>query len=373
MRAIRVLLPRLAVALLGTLLALAASELVLRARGPSPRGEGLRGLHEARPDRRWIYGLRPGIVGRIGSAGGVEYRVNEDGFRGPRYARPKPPGVHRLLVVGDSVAFGFAVEEGRTFPRLMEERLARIAPGARIEVPALAVGGYNPYTEAALLEDVGVTYEPDLVLVQFCINDLNDPTLHFDAQTRLHLGNLPDAAYPDPSRRHRPLPTPALLARCRPWSQLCARLDGLLLGWLAPPADEAAWREAVRFLGADAGPEWAWLEARYGEMSVTAAAAGARFAVLAFPHPPQLGGDGEDPVQQRLLEMGARRGWVTIDPLPAFRRVMSSGGGRLFLDWWHPTELGHRIAAEVTVEDLACRGMLPAAVPCEHHLGASGR
>src|SRR5205823_3569057 len=75
--------------------------------------------------------------------------------------------------------------------------------------------GYNPYTEAQLFADVGVGYRPDLVLVEFCINDLNDPTLHFDASTMASLGALPEAAFPDPGGR-RPAAGPA--------ARLCRRL-----------------------------------------------------------------------------------------------------------------------------------------------------
>ena len=39
------------------------------------------------------------------------------------------------------------------------------------------------------------------MLVQFCINDLNDPTFHFDASTVRALGELPEKAFPDPEAR----------------------------------------------------------------------------------------------------------------------------------------------------------------------------
>ncbi|MEE9608203.1 MAG: GDSL-type esterase/lipase family protein, partial [Myxococcota bacterium] len=179
---------RFALAAAGALLGLAVAELALRAAAPLFPVSELRGLHEARPDRPWLYGLRPGASGQLEErTGDVRYRINQDGFRGRGYARPKPPGVFRVLVVGDSIAFGYGVEQSEAFPQVLEERLSEAAPEARVEVLNLGTGGYNPYTEAALLRDVGVSYEPDLVLVQFAINDLNDPTLHFDAQSRLHL------------------------------------------------------------------------------------------------------------------------------------------------------------------------------------------
>jgi lysophospholipase L1-like esterase len=351
--------------LLGAVVALALAEAAARLLRPSPPGGGLRGLHEFRPDRPWLYGLRPGAEGRVAETGDALYRINADGFRGPRHARPKPAASFRVVVVGDSVAFGYGVAEADAFPRLLESRLAELAPAAGIEVVNLGVGGYNAWNEAELLADVGASYQPDLVLVQFCINDLNDPTIHFDAQTRLVLSAIPDAAFPDASRRLAPRHAPS---RLRAWcaaSRLCTLARD---GWLAARArdfDDADKRAAVRPVETQDGPEWRWLEARYLEMDAVARRLGARFAVLAMPHPAQLERSGPDPVQERLRELGRRHGWTVIDPLPAFRAAHAAGT-RLFLDWWHPTPEGHRLAAADLLESLACAGELgePARAAC---------
>jgi hypothetical protein len=167
--------------LLGLTTGLAAAELALRVLPMTPASD-VRGLHELRPDRPWLYGMRPGAEMR--GPGGVRYQVNADGFRDHTYTRPKPGGTFRIVVLGHSVAFGWGVALEDTYPKLLEARLATLAPGKRLEVLNLGVSGYNAYTEAALFRDVGVGYQPDLVMVEFGINDLNDPTLHFDAQTR---------------------------------------------------------------------------------------------------------------------------------------------------------------------------------------------
>ncbi len=183
MRALRILLLRVDLAGLGVLLALVLGEIAARLFVQPGSVSELRGLHEFRPDRGWLYGLRPGAEGRLSATGDALYRINEDGFRGPRHARPKPDRVLRGLVVGDSIAFGYGVEEASAFPRVLEKQLATRIPSKRVEVVNLGVGGYNPWNEAQLLKGFGLGYQPDLVLAQFCINDLNDPTLHFDAQT----------------------------------------------------------------------------------------------------------------------------------------------------------------------------------------------
>jgi lysophospholipase L1-like esterase len=343
-------------------LTLALGELVLRALAPGRSATDRRGLHEPRPDRPWLYGMRPGAQGTLEISGAeVLYRINAAGFRDHAHLRPKPKGVFRVIVLGDSVAFGYGVPLAETFPKRMEEQLAALARGAGVggvEVLSLAVSGYNPYTQAELLRDLGESYAPDLVLVQFCINDLNDPTLHFDAQTRLHLGAIPDLAYPDPSLR-RPAPwVPATLLRGCRRSHVCSLLDDLVLAMTAAVPEEAQQRAAAVPVQGDAGPEWRWIEAQYLDIARASRRLGAEFAVIAFPYPAQLEGRGDHPVQRRLRELGDRNQWVTVDPLERFR-MASHRRVSLFIDWWHPTPAGHGVAAGEILRQLSCGGLLP--------------
>jgi hypothetical protein len=372
MRARRILL-RVALVALGLVVGLALGEVAARWLVPSAAVSELRGLHEFRPDRSWLYGLRPGAEGRLSETGDALYRINEDGFRGPRHARPKPPEITRVVVLGDSIAFGYAVEEASSFPRILETQLAALVPQAGIEVVNLGVGGYNAWNEAELLNDVGITYQPDLVLVQFCINDLNDPSVHFEAQTRLLLSTIPDAAFPNPALRRGPRHSPSRILGWCVASKLCALTRDRWLDAFATEFDQAAKQAAVVPVESDDGPEWRWLEARYLEMAAAAERAGARFAVLAFPYPAQLTGRGPDPVQERVLALARRHGWTAIDPLPAFRAA-DAAGTALFLDWWHPSEAGQRLAAEETLRVLACGGELgeKARGACPASAGAQG-
>jgi hypothetical protein len=357
MRALRLLLLRATLVVLGTVSALAIGEAAARLLIPAGSVSELRGLHEFRPDRGWLYGLRPGAEGRLSTTGDALYRINQDGFRGPKHARPKPVGANRVVVLGDSIAFGYGVDEASAFPRVLERQLAALAPQANIEIVNLAVGGYNAWNEAELLKDVGVTYQPDLVLVQFCINDLNDPSVHFDAQTRILLSTIPDDAFPNPSLRRGPRHSPSrFLAWCAA-SSLCAAASDQWLAAQEPHFDDAAKRAALTPVETDDGPEWDWLETRYLEMAAAAERAGSRFAVLAFPYPAQLTGHTPDPVQERVLALARRNGWTGVDPLPAFRAAHAAGT-TLFSDWWHPTAVGQRIAAEEALRVLACGGEL---------------
>jgi hypothetical protein len=249
---------RAALVLFGVAFALAVWEVALRWLEPSPRTMGgRRVLHELRLDRPWLYRLRPGTSGYMTPQMSILYRVNADGFRDRLRERPKPDGVYRILVLGDSVTFGYGVEAEQSFPRLLEDELAERAPAAGIEVLNFGVGGYNPYTEVELFKDIGTRYEPDLVIVQFCINDLDDPTASYSVHSRQRLAMIPDAAYPDPSLRQSPLRVSYLPRRpCRA-SRVCSRIeDGLqrVLGDRFAPSDRFGkeGQDAVDI-------EWRWL------------------------------------------------------------------------------------------------------------------
>jgi len=313
----------------------------------------LHGLHVARPDRPWLYGLRPGTEATVVATRDIRYTINADGFRDRLRARPKPDGAFRVVVLGDSIAFGYGVAAEATFPARLEERLAAATPERHPEVLNLGVSGYNPYNEAMLFADVGVTYQPDLVLQQYCANDLNDPTLHFDASTQLALGAIPDAAYPDPRRRR---PPPSFGVRICQRLRACGVLSELVFH-SAPGAPSTRDLDAAFQPLDPQGSELAWLRARYAETAALAAARGARFAVVLFPHARHLA-NVPAPVYGRIVALGRAEGWVMIDLLPAFRHAAASGE-RVMLDDWHPTPLGHRIAAEAIFHELACHGWLP--------------
>jgi hypothetical protein len=349
---------RIALVVISAALTFLVCEIGLRVADIGSRASDRRGFHEARPDRSWLYGMRPGVEGTLPVSGDVRYSINADGFRDSPYLRPKPQNTFRVIVLGDSVAFGYGVEQATTFAKAMERELAYSTGEKQVEVLNLGVSGYNPYTELELLKDVGLAYEPDLVLVQFCINDLNDPTLHFDVQTRLRLASIPDAAFPDPSARRSRLDEPGTAYLWCRKSRVCSLLDDLLLSVAAEGPDEAANRAAAIPVEGDEGPEWGWLEDLYVEMARVSRAAGAEFAVLAFPYPAQVDASGDPPVRRRLVALGERKGWHTVDPLERFRAA-SRGGRVLFLDWWHPTAAGHRLAAREAVRQLSRAGLLP--------------
>lgn len=93
-------------------------------------------------------------------------RINSKGLRDREYEYAKPAGVYRIIVLGDSFAWGYGVGQGKNFADLLEEQL-----GASVEVINAGVSGYGTDQELLFLEREGMKYQPDLVIVAFATND----------------------------------------------------------------------------------------------------------------------------------------------------------------------------------------------------------
>ncbi len=117
------------------------------------------------------YDLRPDVDAVVGR-NPVRIRINHAGFRDDLdYPEDKPVGTFRILVLGDSFTFAGKVALRETLVKVLEERLQRSDPSRRYEALDLAVPGYNSEQEATALEEVGLRYQPDLVIVAFVLND----------------------------------------------------------------------------------------------------------------------------------------------------------------------------------------------------------
>lgn len=130
------------------------------------------------PNPEVLFKPRPGFEGL---SEGTQVRISSLGLRGPERSLAKPAGTRRVLVLGDSVAYGFGVRDEETFSRLLEARLNADGDG-HYEVVNAAVVGYNTIQERARLQEIGLRSDPDLVVLTFVVNDLLDTFSIFDHQ-----------------------------------------------------------------------------------------------------------------------------------------------------------------------------------------------
>lgn len=107
---------------------------------------------------------------------GVPVQINAIGLRDREInATTKPDGVVRTVMLGDSLTFGWGVKAEDT-PSKLVENLLNDPPGAgRVEVINTGVGNYNTAMEVAYFLDHGWKLKPDVVVLNYFINDA-EPT-----------------------------------------------------------------------------------------------------------------------------------------------------------------------------------------------------
>jgi hypothetical protein len=124
---------------------------------------------------------------------GVRVVINELGLR-DRNLEKKQDGELRILLLGDSVTFGWGVPIEATFGRKLESRLASEL-GRPVRTVNTGVGSYNTVQEYAVLRTYADVIEPDVVVLLYIHNDIepNDPP--FDPWSQVSLqGKSPPQA-----------------------------------------------------------------------------------------------------------------------------------------------------------------------------------
>lgn len=165
---------------LGLLSGLALAEVVLRVI-PVPAVE----LHRRGPvtveDHRrfFIYDPELGWRGRADARGrfagwefATEVRLDERGFRNVHSWYAKRPGQYEVLLLGDSITWGYGVEEERRYSDLLEEELAKL--GVEVIIRNAAVPGYDTGQELLLYRRLRAVGCPDLVVLGLYANDVRE-------------------------------------------------------------------------------------------------------------------------------------------------------------------------------------------------------
>lgn len=362
-------------------------------------------LRETHPTRGWC--LTPGAAGHFRSmAYDTRVRINSRGLRDVEHEYDKPPGTFRIVVLGDSYMEAYHVDLEQSLPRLLERELT----GRNVEVINLGTGGYGTAQELLYLEEEGLRYEPDLILLAFYFgNDLRNnhralETLIFGENSLKSFGrpyaaidengggltiSVPDyeraRAWVERARQRRareiadqPLLDGVLIARLIQgalhdpvpydpnvhWGPFVAGFDGAS-GDGRPAEDyERMWNEA-----------WEVTEGLVLRISEVARENGAEPALFLVPDAIQTEQRILGAVRrrfpaleidltrshERMLAFGARHDLPVLDLLPHFHEAMQRGEGPLFpvrgdLHW---NAAGHRVAARELARYLEEHGLVP--------------
>lgn len=138
---------------------------VLRLAGCTPKAQIVE-FHDS-----WGWGLIKGKeTHRSDSEFSVTFDVNSKGLRGPETDYAKPANVKRILFVGDSFTLGYTVEDRDLFLRVLETDLRK--NGHAVEVLNGGCEGWSTDQELAWLQDEGIKYRPDYVVLAPYLNDV---------------------------------------------------------------------------------------------------------------------------------------------------------------------------------------------------------
>ena len=99
-------------------------------------------------------------------------KVNNRGWRDQNRSLTNKRKSFRILVLGDSLTFGFIVPKISTFTHLLETKF--VEKNLNVEVINISYSGWSTSQQLEALKLEGALYKPDAVLVHFCINDLDE-------------------------------------------------------------------------------------------------------------------------------------------------------------------------------------------------------
>jgi lysophospholipase L1-like esterase len=103
--------------------------------------------------------------------------------RGPELADdPKPPGALRILCVGDSVTFGFNVDQDDSYPERLQAMLRERFPRRAIDVVNAGTPGWSFVQGLLFLEHEGLALQPNVVIMAFGANDRYFPAKVTDSE-----------------------------------------------------------------------------------------------------------------------------------------------------------------------------------------------
>lgn len=300
-------------------------------------------------------------------------KISSQGLRDREFDLEKPPGVRRVLLLGDSLVDGLEVSLEDTFAKQLE-RLFRES-GRDVEVINGGHYGYGTDQELLFYRHRGRQFQPDVVMLCFTMNDIEDnllieslgpkPFFELGPDGELQLKNFPVTP---PERQD--LSRASLLERIKhilytqtklyrfagyqikqqlPW------LRDLLVGFrIMDKMTEPGPSEATASDHDERG--WALTQALVLELRKEVESSGAEFVMVIMPVHGQFAPAARTPGwdatkwNDRLVGLGEDTGMRCLDLYSVFRSLVAQGRSKwLFYPRdGHPTSAGHlRIAEEL--------------------------
>lgn len=102
---------------------------------------------------------------------GAMIKTNSSGMRDDEPQPKDDDSSHRIAIMGDSYTFGFGVPGDQAYPSVLEHLLNARMNGEKFETLNFGVGGYSTRDEALLLKHRAINWDLDLVVLGYVLND----------------------------------------------------------------------------------------------------------------------------------------------------------------------------------------------------------
>lgn len=276
----------------------------------------------------------------------VVTRGNALRLRSLHLEKSKPPGVFRILALGDSYTWGDKIPRTQdTWPYVVERSLRQ--KGYRVEVVNMGRNGYTTLNEAELLERMGWSFDPEFIILNFTLNDtLPSGPNYFSEPEEWYFRTRPLSPV-----FHRTLDRHSYL-----YSFLNAQVRSLQM--------RSRYPDGYAPLYADDFAGWQACRAALRTMGENTRKRGVPMLVVIFPSfaPPTLEADAYPylKLHQKIAAAARDAGLSVLDLRPVYARFRRSGRS-----WWalpcdaHPSVEGHKVAGEAIAKKVEELGYLP--------------
>ena len=296
-------------------------------------------------------------------SGDGEHRINSLGMRDRERSLAKPPGVTRIAVIGDSIAFGHKAIQTKTLSAFLEDFLNREAIGSQtlFEVLNFGVTGYGIEQAMESLRARALRFDPDIAIYLYC---LNDPEPY-----SLEMHNLLAEA----TAAERGYVERTATANLRSYVLVRYLVESLTREG-RQVGHEISWRRDPQFVAMRTGSyaeyytglhrredSWGRVATGFADLAGISSREGMRSLVAIFPVLAALDSDALQGVHARLQVAAAEQSIAHLDLGHVFRAVPADLRRRVVADALHPTGKGNQLAALAILYELLESGWVPGA------------
>ncbi len=242
--------------------------------------------------------------------------INDDGLRDRPHRIERLDDLVRIVCLGDSVTFGYPLPLARSYPAIMETMIASL--GRKVEVFNVSMPGWSIRQERIAYERIVRKYEPDVVILGMCLNDVAE------------------------MRNNTMKPPSPVVANLYRHSQLVRAVMRPHAAEIYDVKELFDHPNEPRVRGA-----WALCFAEIEQLARMVKEDDAELIVVLFPFRLQVEPDAPDPLPQVMVERFCReRGMRYVELLPSLRPLGPDG----FVDYDHLSPQGAAVVARQMIE-----------------------